>query len=207
MKQAAAAISLILLAACARSEDASVRPAESNEGYNSVERVRAQDTGDQEPALGEWRRALQEERPALEFGPAGTAPLLSFACGERGGLVLQRPGALASGAAPTVSVTVGGQGRQLPVVAVSGATPMQRADIPAGDTLLQQLAGAQAPIALRFGDGTPLILPHSPLIGEFARSCASGGGREAGAAAPAGNAQAAAPEAAAGNETNAAATR
>ena len=205
MKPASVTMCLFLLAACARTEDASVRPPESNEGYSAVERVRAQDADEQEPALGDWRQALQEERPALEFGPAGTAPLLILACGERGGLVLQRPGALASGAAPTLSVTVAGQGRQLPVTNVSGTTPMQRADISAGDTLLQQLAGAQAPIALRFGDGTPLILPHSPLIGEFARGCA-GGPRQARAPDLAGNAQAAA-EPAAGNETNAAATR
>ena len=209
MKPAAAALSLILLAtACARTEDASVRPPESNGTYSAVEQVRAQNGDEREPALGEWRRALQEERPALEFGPAGTAPLLTLVCGERGGLLLQRPGVIAAGAAPTLSVTVGGQGRQLPVIPVQGATPMQQAPIGPGDTLIQQLASAQGPIALRTGDGTQIILPQSPLIGQFAQGCSTGFPREAagGAEAPGGNAQAAAATPAT-NETNAASGR
>jgi hypothetical protein len=195
-------LALIALAGCARSEDASVRP--GNESYSAVEQVRSGDD-EQEPALGEWRRSLQEEQPALEFGPAGTAPLMSIVCGERGGLILQRPGAVASGAAPMMSVTVGGQGRQLPVSSVPGMTPMQRSSIAPGDTLLTQLAGAQAPIALRFGDGTPLILPQSPLIGEFVQSCATGPrpGRTAAGSTAGGNESAA--EAPAGNASNAAA--
>jgi len=207
MKPAAAAFSLILLAACARTEDASVRPAESNESYSAVERVRDEAAEDREPALGEWRRALQEERPALEFGPAGTAPLITIVCGERGGLVLQRPGAAASGTSPTLSVTVGGQGRQLPVASAGGATPMQRATLAPGDMLIQQLASATAPIALRFGDGTQLLLPQSQLIGQFAQGCSTGFPRNAGAPEADGNGQAAAAQPAPGNESNAASAR
>lgn len=213
MKTASLALCLLFVAACARSEDASVRPADGND--SAVEQVRATDVDDQEPALGEWRRALQEDRPALEFGPAGTAPLIGVVCGERGGLILQRAGAIAPGAAPTLSVTVGGQGRQLPVTPAPGAAPMQRAAIPAGDTLLAQLAGAQAPISLRFGDGTPLILPPSGEIARFVQGCASGFRDERAAGAGAANGQAAAngqPPAAAepapaGNEANAASAR
>ncbi len=179
MKRIAVPLCLALLAACARTEDASIDPGESNESYSAVERVRIGGDDEQEPALGEWRNALQEDQPALEFGPQGTAPLLSIVCGDRGGLLLQRHGAVASGPAPMMSVTVGGQSRQLPVTAVPGATPMLRASIPAGDALLAQLAEADAPIALRSGDGTPLILPQNPLIGEFARTCAGGGTRPA----------------------------
>jgi len=204
----AAFLTLILLAACARSEDASVRPAESNE--SEVEQVRATSGDEQEPALGQWRMALLGERQALEFGSQGTAPLITFVCGERGGLVLQRAGALPPGAAPTLSVSVGGQGRQLQVAPGTGATASQNASIAPGDTLIQQLATAQAPIALRFGDGTPLILPHHPLIGQFAQSCASGGGRRVAAGAE-GNAIAEAANAGnavqAANETNAAVAR
>jgi len=208
MKPAAATFALILLAACARTEDASLQPAESNESYSAVEKVRNPGSDDREPALGEWRRSLQEERPALEFGPAGTTPLLTIVCGDRGGLVLQRSGAPAAGAGTSLSVTVGGQGRQLPVSVAGGLTPMQRSTIPPGDTLIQQLAGAQAPIALRFGDGTPLILPQSPLIGQFAQGCSTGFPRDS-APAPNGNAQAGAgnAQAPAANETNAASTR
>ena len=197
MKRVAVPI-LVLVAACARSEDASVAP--GNESYNAVEQVRTGSGDEQDPALGEWRQALQQDLAALEFGPAGTAPLISIVCGERGGLVLQRAGALPSGAAPMMSVTVAGQGRQLPVAAVPGPTPMQRASIPAGDALLAQLSGAQAPIALRFGDGTPLVLPQSPLIGAFAQSCASGP-RPRGEPPAAGNAAAPAPDTPVSNET------
>lgn len=207
MKPALAVFSLILLAACARTEDASVRPAESNDSYSGVEQVRDQAGDDREPALGEWRRALQEERPALEFGPAGTAPLITIVCGERGGLVLQRPGAAAAGTSPTLSVTVGGQGRQLPVTTASGAAPMQRATLAPGDMLIQQLASATAPIALRFGDGTQLLLPQSALIGQFAQGCSTGFPRNADAAAADGNDQASAAQPPASNEANAASAR
>ncbi|HYJ29600.1 MAG TPA: hypothetical protein VEW25_04590 [Allosphingosinicella sp.] len=210
MKPVAAAFSLILLAACARTEDASVRPAESNDSYSAVEQVRDQAGEDREPALGEWRRALQEERPALEFGPSGTAPLIMIVCGERGGLVLQRSGAPAPGASPMLSVTVGGQGRQLSVVSSGGSTPVQRTTLAPGDLLIQQLAVATAPIALRFGDGTQLLLPHSPMIGQFAQGCSTGFPRNAaaGASTAEGNGQAAAAaQPAAANEANGAAAR
>jgi hypothetical protein len=213
MKPAAAAFCLILLAACARTEDASVQPAESGENFSEVEKVRNPGSDDREPALGEWRRTLLEDRQALEFGPAGTAPLLTVVCGERGGLVLQRSGAPAAGAGTTLSVTVGGQGRQLPVAVSSGLTPMQRSTIPPGDTLIQQLAAAEDPIALRFGDGTPLILPESPLIGQFAQGCSTGfprAGAGAGAAADAdgdGQAAAANAQAPAAGEANSATGR
>ena len=172
MKRLAIPFSLILLAGCARTEDASVDPGGGNESYNGVEQVRSGEGDEQEPALGEWRRSLQEERAAIEFGPQGTAPLLSIVCADRGGLILQRHGAVATGAAPMMSVSVGGQGRQLPVTAVTGTSPMLRASIPSGDSLLAQLSDAQAPITFRSSDGTPLILPPSPLIGEFVQGCA-----------------------------------
>lgn len=209
MKPTAAALSLILLAACARTEDASVGPDESNESYSAVEQVRAQGGDEREATLGEWRRGLQQERPALEFGPSGTAPLLTMVCGDRGGLVIQRPGAPAPGAGPMLSITVGGQGRQLQMTPVPGAVPMQQAAIAPGDTLIQQLGAAQAPIAIRFGDGTQLVLPQNALIGQFAQGCSTGftGRGDAAAPAPAGNAEAPAAEAPAANETNAAAGR
>lgn len=210
MKPAAAAFSLILLAACARTEDASVRPAESNESYSAVEKVRQQGGDEREATLGEWRRGLQAEQQALEFGPAGTTPLLTLACGERGGLVIQRPGGPAAGAAPMLSVTVGGQGRQLAMTPVAGPPPMQRAAIPSGDTLIQQLGAASAPIAIRFGDGTQLVLPQSPLIGQFAQGCATGftrDGATANAAADGNGQSAAAAQPAEGNEANGATAR
>jgi hypothetical protein len=186
----AAAFALILLAACARSEEAKVRPLEGNETNKAVAQTRASDNASDEQAIGEWRLGLQQERQALEFGSAGTVPLITIVCGDRGGFVLERPGVLPPGAAPSLGIAIGGgQARQLPLTTGTGATAVQSATITAGDPLLQQLAGAQAPIVLRFGDATPLVLPHSPLIGQFGSTCADGrplgGPAEQNATAPA----------------------
>lgn len=198
--------SLILVAACARSEDASVRPAESND--SAAQQPRRDASEEQELTVGEWREALEGERPSLEFGPAGTTPILTIVCGEGGGLVVARRGSLPAGASAMLGVTVGTQTRQLPVTVGTGATETQNAAIPAADPLIAQWAAAQAPVTMRFGDGTPLLLPPTPLLGTFSRTCASGGGR-ATAPAAAGAEPGAADNAAApaGNETNAAAER
>ncbi|HEY0012270.1 MAG TPA: hypothetical protein VGB79_05400 [Allosphingosinicella sp.] len=177
----AAFLTLILLAACARSEPAS----QSSEVNNQIAVEQVRDTGgdEEETALGQWRMALQGERQALEFGPQGSAAIVTIVCGERNGLVLQRRGVLPPGTSPTLSVSVGGQGRQLPVAAGTGAVATQNASIPPGDELIQLISAAQAPISLRFGDSTPLLLPPNALIGQFAQSCASGAGGRIGAAA------------------------
>lgn len=205
MKRVAAFCTLALLAACARTEEANLNPDENE--TTAVEQVRDTESGEQETALGEWRRSLQEAQPALEFGPAGTTPLLSMICAERRGLIIQRHGAVASGAAPTMAISVGGQGRQLPVTPAQGTTPMLRASVPAGDALLAQLGSAQGPITFRSGDGTPLILPASPMIAEFVQGCATGTVARTAASAgdAAGNEAAPTEEPAAGNQPNAAA--
>jgi hypothetical protein len=199
-------LALLLVTACARDEDASVRPAESNDSYSAVERVGDNEQEDQTPALGEWRRTLVQDRPALEFGPFGTPPLISVVCGPSGGLIFQRPGPLVPGAPPSVTVTVAGQIKQFPLTVTSGASPVQQVAISATEQMLGQIASAQGPIFFRFGDGTPLVLPPSPLIGQFVQSCATGN-HPAGSAGPApGNGQQPA-EAPAGNASNGAAAR
>jgi hypothetical protein len=209
---------ILVAAACARSEPASDTPADA--GQTAVEKVRDTGGGEAETALGQWRTALQGDRQALEFGPQGAAALVTMVCGERNGVVLQRRGVLAPGASPTLSVSVGGQGRQLPVTAGTGAVATQNASIPPGDELIQLISTAQAPISLRFGDSTPLMLPPSELVGRFAQSCARGmagridtgadgnsvGAAPANAAAPA-EMNAAAPAPAAANESQAAPAR
>lgn len=201
MKALAAPLCLALLAACARTEDADASAEPTNEPYNVAEPVRTASAED-EVALGSWRRSLQEDQAALEFGPQGTAPVLSIVCGERGGIVLQRHGALASGSSPAISISINAQGRQLPATAAGGATPMLRANIAAGDALLAQLAEASGPITIRTGDGPPLVLPPNELIGEYAASCAGGTAASRAATAPnaANAANAAAPAEAASNE-------
>lgn len=194
-------LALLLLAGCARDEDADVRPAEAN----GVERVGDSEQEDRRPALGEWRRTLVQDQPALEFGPFGTAPLISIVCGADRGLVLQRPGPLAPDSEPKVAVTVAGQASELPLTGIGGTTPVQRAAIPAGHALLGRVSDPRGPIFLRFGDGTPIVLPASPLVGEFVRSCATGEHPAANVGA-AGNVQAPA-QAPADDASNGAATR
>ena len=65
-------LALLLVAACARSEEANLVPSDGNE-TREVETVRPE-RDDQELALGAWRDTLQEEQGALEFGPGGAAP-------------------------------------------------------------------------------------------------------------------------------------
>lgn len=166
-------VSILLLAGCARTEDASTVPAEEG-GYNRVEEVRSSDAEDQELALGEWRPSLQNELRALEFGPNGTEPLFSMLCGDNGAVILQRHGTVPVGGLEMMTVSVGGQARQVQATAAAGTVPMLRAEIATSEPLLGELTGAQGPITMRLGDGAPLILPPSPLIGQFVRSCSGG---------------------------------
>lgn len=164
-------LSLSLLAGCARSEEASLVPADGNE-YGAVEQVRTPEADDQEPALGEWRQSVQEERPALEFGPAGAPPLFSMRCGDDRALLLQRHGAIPSGALPLLDVAAGGEVRRFPVAGTGGTIPMLRATVPADDPLIGRLIASVEPITLRLGDQPPLILPNDPAVAEFVRGCA-----------------------------------
>lgn len=199
MTRATAALTLLLLAAaCARSEDASMGPADSNQAVQKVETVRPE-RNDEELALGEWRETLQEEQQALEFGPAGAPPLFSLRCDTRRGILLQRHGLAPSGDLPVMLVSVGSETRRLAVTGSGGPNPMLRAALNASDQLLAILGRAATPIAIRIGDSPPLNLPHSPMIGAYIAECASGEPSRAAGAAPAGNSAATANEAAAGD--------
>ena len=165
-------IALILLAGCARSEDAAV-VADRNE-LQAVERVRAPERDDADVALGEWRETLQDENSALEFGPAGAPPVFSLRCDTRRSVFLQRHGTLPAGDLPMMLISIGSETRRLAVTDVGGAVPMLRASLAPSDTLLGTLTGSTTPIAIRIGDSPPLILPPSPAIGGFLSRCGSG---------------------------------
>jgi hypothetical protein len=172
MTRTAAAFAFVLLAACARSEEASMGPLDSNQ-TQKVETVRPE-RDDQEVALGAWRETLQDEQRALEFGPTGAAPLFSLRCDARRGVLLQRHGLAPSGDLPVMRVSVVGATRQLALTGSSGPNPMLRAALGAGDPLLAALGRAAGPIAIRVGDAPPLNLPPSPLIGTYIGQCANG---------------------------------
>ena len=160
-----------LLAACARSEDASNTTIDSN--ALAVERVRSLDESDQQVALGDWRESLQDEYAALEFGPAGAPPIFSLRCDERRGVLLQRHGTAPTGDLPMMLVTIGNDTRRLAVTSAGGTIPMLRASLPPQDSLLGRLANVAEPITIRIGDSAPLVLPASPSIATFVASCAS----------------------------------
>lgn len=165
--------SLVLLAACARSEEASLVPPEG-EGYNAVEKVRTPERDDDEAAIGEWRRTAQDERIAIEFGPMGAQPLFSIICAERGGLVLQRHGTITTGDLPMMMVQVGSEARRLAVSEVGGTVPMLRAEVAPSDDLVGTLAQAESPVTVRIGDAPPLIMDPDPVIGRFVEDCRTG---------------------------------
>jgi hypothetical protein len=186
---------IVLLAGCARSEDASLVPSGGNDSARTVETVRPE-RDDEEPALGEWRSTLQDEQRAVEFGPRGAPPLFSIVCDARRGLLLQRHGLEPAGDLPVMLVSVGSETRRLAVTGGEGPIPMLRANLNGSDTLVAALARTTTPIAIRIGDSAPLILPASPMIGIYIGECQSG-------ALPASRADANANAAAAANATDA----
>jgi len=167
-------LALILVAACARSEEATFSSI-GNESGTAVEAVRTSEGDDEEIALGEWRAGLQEEQATLEFGPGGAPPLFSLRCDARRGTLLQRHGAAPSGDLPVMLVTVGSETRRFALTSAGGAIPMLRATLPATDQFRAVLTAAAAtPIIVRIGDAPPLVLPPSPMIGSYATGCANG---------------------------------
>jgi len=180
---------LVLLAACARSEEASV-VADMN-SLEPAERVRTPERDDEELAIGEWRETIQEDYAALEFGPAGAPPLFSLRCDERGGVLLQRHGTVPIGDLPTMLVTIGNDTRRLAVATAGGTIPMLRAALPPRDQMLTTLASVDAPITIRIGDAVPLVLPQTPAFETLVTRCGSDRrGAEAGEAEDAANAAA-----------------
>jgi hypothetical protein len=188
MVRRATILALLLLAGCARSEEASL-VADTNE--LQVERVRTPERDDEAIALGAWRDALQEDVPVLEFGPVGTPPAFSLRCDARRSIFLQRHGAAPAGDLPMMLVSTGNETRRLAVTNIGGTSPMLRASLPPSDNLVARLGAADARITIRVGDAAPLVLPPDPAIGAFIARCSSGGA--APPADAAGNAAAEAP--------------
>ena len=173
MSRTAAIAVLLLLGACAKSEEASLVPPQE-EGYNMVDPVAAPLATD-EVAVGEWSASTQEEQPVLQFGPPQAGPLFSLRCGEEGAVVLQRHGVIQAPGLNTMALEVGGEVQRLPAESVSGAIPLLRATLPADNMIVDRFGQGQGRITVRTGEGEPLIMPASPLIGDFVRGCANGG--------------------------------
>ena len=174
MSRLLALSALLVLAACADSEPPDVAPAEDDGAYNMIDPVTAEVTPETGPAIGEWARTLREERPALVFGPTGAEPLFSLLCDDREGILLNRHGVVETGTTGMMILTLGANQHRLAVNPVDAPLPMLRAAVPANDPLAAALAEYQGPLELAVGDGPALLLPPSPMVGDFIEQCASG---------------------------------
>lgn len=162
---------LLLLAGCARSEDA--RDAQT--ANMPLPTLNTTDLGEEdELSIGTWQSGLQDDQPVLEFGPVGAPARFSLNCDGRRNLVLQWPGAAPSGDLPRMLVTIGSETRQFPLVSSGAANPMLRATIASNDPFMRVLSAPSTRIFVRIGDAQPLVMPPSAAIGAYARQCANG---------------------------------
>lgn len=180
---------LLGLAACARSEDASLVPPTGNQGYNEIGRVGNPEADDREPAIGQWAQSLQENAQVLAFGPLGTEPLFSLACTGNRSVLLQRHGGAPAGPLPELHVEKGDVTERFPVTMGGGTLPMLRAEMSLQSPLAEALGAQGEPLVIRLGDGAPMVLPANAMIGDYIRSCATArppaGGAGANGASPA----------------------
>jgi hypothetical protein len=173
---------LVLLAGCARSEEA--RYAQVNN--TSLPALNTSDPGEEdELTVGTWQTGLEGDQPVLEFGPVGATSLFSLACDDRRNLLLQRHGAVLSGDLPNMLVQVGSETRRFSVTNAGGTNPVLRGTLAANDPFRPVLLNnTTARIIVRLGDAQPLVMPPSPLLAAYAQQCANG---EARGGFPAGN--------------------
>jgi hypothetical protein len=172
MIRTALPLAFILLAGCARSEEARYTQFDNNSALAA--NTQSADDDDEALAIGAWRTGLQSSQAVIEFGPAGAAPIYSISCDSRRNLVLQRHGAAPPGDLPQMLITVGSETQRLSLAGTGAPTPMMRATLPANSPFRGVLIGAAIPIIVRIGDSPPLALPPSPLIGTYAGQCAEG---------------------------------
>lgn len=164
-------LTVLLIAGCARSEEASLIPPDSNQGYNQVGKVGTPEQDDKEPAIGQWRASLQENVQALEFGPMGTGPLFSLLCTGNRSVLLQRHGGAPAGPLPAMQISIGDVNERLPVTAGGGTIPMMRAEVALSSPIATALGASGQPLSIRSEDGAPLIIPPSPMIQDYLRRC------------------------------------
>jgi hypothetical protein len=174
VSRVALVVALMALAACAKSEEASLVPPQEDDGYNVAERVRTPLSDERELTVGQWSAVTQDDQPALIFGPPQGTPLFSLRCDDGEGLLLQRHGLVTSGGAEMMTLEAGGDRQQLALNPVTGTQPLLRAAIPANGDLLPVLREASGPLTVRVGDGAPLVMPATPLIGPFVAGCSAG---------------------------------
>ena len=174
---------LFLTVACAEATEPDPTPAQDGGPYNKVDPVvdplAPADPATAGAAPGRWSSGTVENKPALLFEQTGSGAAFSISCDDRGGLVLQRRGVLATGGLSMMEVTFAGETRRLAVNELEQQQPVLQAMIPYSDGLISSLKSVQAPLVVTAGDAGPLTLPASPEVGRLVRNCAAGGGESA----------------------------
>jgi hypothetical protein len=165
---------LLVLAACAESSPPDPTPTDDAGAYNLIDPVDLAMADEGAPAIGEWTRSIQDERPALLFGPTGAEPLFSLSCDDREGVLLSRHGVVETGSAGMMTLVLGSENLQLAANPVQAPLPLLQAAVPANDPLLTRLGDYGGPLRVVVGEGPALVLPASPMIGDFIEACAGG---------------------------------
>jgi hypothetical protein len=175
---------LFLTVACAEATEPDPTPAQDGGPYNKLDPVAdplaPTKSGEAEGASGRWSSGTVEGKPALVFEQAGSGAAFSISCDDRGGLVLQRRGVLATGGLRMMDVTFAGETRRFAVNELETQQPVLQAIIPYNHELISKLKTVQAPLVVSAGDAGSLTLPASPEIGRLVRNCAQGGGEASG---------------------------
>lgn len=164
---------ILLLAGCARSEEARYGQVDNS----PLPEINGTADDDEGIAVGSWQMGLVDDQPVLEFGPVGASELFSIGCDERRYLLLQWPGAAPTGDLPNMLVSIGSETRRFGLAVIGGTTPLLRAVLPSNDPFRNVLINARSQIVVRVGDAPPLVMPNSPAIATYARQCADGTAR------------------------------
>lgn len=171
---------LLLTMACAEATEPDPTPAQDGGPYNKIDPVvdplANNKSAETRRTAGRWSGGTVEGKPALLFEQEGSGPAFSISCDDRGGLVLQRRGVLATGGLRMMEVTVAGETRRFAVNELETEQPVLQAIIPFNHELIAKLKSVQAPLLVAAGDSGPLMLPASPEVGALVRSCAQAGG-------------------------------
>ena len=166
-------ITLALAAAgCAETSPPDPTPAEDGGPYNKIDPV-VNPLAERGPAPteGSWQEGSLDGQPALLFGSAGS-PILSLVCDGRRGLAVQRHGVPPTANIGMLEISMAGSVSRLALNPLGTETPILRAEVPASDDLLAQLAAANGPIVFRAGEAPPVTVMAEPAIGVFIRRCA-----------------------------------
>ncbi len=160
-------LAIVLLAGCARSEDASI----TVDMNQIAPDIALRNSAEEEIAVGTWAEATQQNSPALEFAETSGQPVFSLRCAEQGGLTLQRHGASQASGNLSMTVNVGRRGRDVPAQLIEGG--LLRATLTSGDPLIAALGAAATPIGVRAVGAAPLLLPPGPPLSAFVSRCAA----------------------------------